>query len=232
MQRVDEKRELRRCSSSGSLRSASSASECTRTTLPSVDTLVLELRSSQRWADIDLDDEFDEAFALQLQSGLAAEAEDSSSDDCGAAPETEEVPNLAESSLKVGHISLRSSSEFSPGTATARQSKIPDVGHPNLQWPQSFDDHTNQMITPAQIHLTMAVVPPPPGLWQGSLPEYASAGSVGHPLTCNAPCRFISGSRGCKDAVACTHCHLCTWSRAGKRVRAHRVRAPSLLMYQ
>eukprot|EP00928_Gymnodinium_smaydae_P050070 TRINITY_DN3367_c0_g4_i1.p1 TRINITY_DN3367_c0_g4~~TRINITY_DN3367_c0_g4_i1.p1 ORF type:complete len:237 (-),score=38.13 TRINITY_DN3367_c0_g4_i1:480-1190(-) len=236
MQQVDEKKELRHCSSSISLRSGSSASECTRTTVSSAayaDTLSLKFRSSQRWADIDLDDdEIDEAFVLQLQNGLVAEAEDSTFDDCGAPSETDGVPNRAASSQKADNMSLCSPSEVSPGTPTAWQTKMPDVGDPNLQWPQFFDDQcTNQMIPPAQICWTMPVVPPPPSPWQGNLPACASAGSVGHPLTCNAPCRFNSGGRSCKDAAACTHCHLCTWSRAAKRVHAQRVRAPSLVMY-
>mmetsp|Transcript_98578 Transcript_98578/g.234811 ORF Transcript_98578/g.234811 Transcript_98578/m.234811 type:complete len:238 (-) Transcript_98578:197-910(-) len=38
-----------------------------------------------------------------------------------------------------------------------------------------------------------------------------SRGSVGHPYTCSAPCKYVRKSRGCKDGDLCNHCHLCAW---------------------
>mmetsp|Transcript_30794 Transcript_30794/g.55090 ORF Transcript_30794/g.55090 Transcript_30794/m.55090 type:complete len:377 (+) Transcript_30794:73-1203(+) len=46
---------------------------------------------------------------------------------------------------------------------------------------------------------------------------YISQGSVGHPHRCSAPCKYALKSRGCKDGVDCTHCHLCTWRRKGRK---------------
>jgi hypothetical protein len=36
-------------------------------------------------------------------------------------------------------------------------------------------------------------------------------GSIGHPFTCNQPCKYFAKKRGCKDESACDHCHLCAW---------------------
>lgn len=38
-----------------------------------------------------------------------------------------------------------------------------------------------------------------------------SRGSVGHPLTCAEACKYARKKRGCKDGLACSRCHLCTW---------------------
>mmetsp|Transcript_21968 Transcript_21968/g.51526 ORF Transcript_21968/g.51526 Transcript_21968/m.51526 type:complete len:244 (+) Transcript_21968:84-815(+) len=48
-----------------------------------------------------------------------------------------------------------------------------------------------------------------------------SRGSVGHPYTCSAPCKYVRKSRGCKDGDLCSHCHLCPWKNVkapGKEV--------------
>jgi hypothetical protein len=49
---------------------------------------------------------------------------------------------------------------------------------------------------------------PPPALPDNS--DF-SCGSVGHPHSCNEPCKYTRKKRGCKDGFACTRCHLCTW---------------------
>jgi len=41
-----------------------------------------------------------------------------------------------------------------------------------------------------------------------------SAGTVGHPFTCAAPCKYATKSGGCKDGAACDRCHLCKWKRS------------------
>jgi hypothetical protein len=38
-----------------------------------------------------------------------------------------------------------------------------------------------------------------------------SCGSVGHPESCKEPCKYARKKRGCKDGLACSRCHLCTW---------------------
>lgn len=40
-----------------------------------------------------------------------------------------------------------------------------------------------------------------------------SLGSTGHPAQCNAPCKYSSKSKGCKDGVNCDRCHLCKWTK-------------------
>lgn len=58
--------------------------------------------------------------------------------------------------------------------------------------------------------------PPPPLLCGpatggvGAAYEF-SAGSVGHPHKCQGPCKYARKKRGCKDGLACSRCHLCTW---------------------
>jgi len=40
-----------------------------------------------------------------------------------------------------------------------------------------------------------------------------SVGSVGHPRSCQQPCKYFSKPRGCKEGAQCTRCHLCKWNR-------------------
>lgn len=40
-----------------------------------------------------------------------------------------------------------------------------------------------------------------------------SLGSTGHPLQCNAPCKYSFKPKGCKDGVDCDRCHLCKWTK-------------------
>jgi hypothetical protein len=44
-----------------------------------------------------------------------------------------------------------------------------------------------------------------------------SIGSEGHPHSCAMPCKYSRGGRVCKDGAACSRCHLCPWTRSGKR---------------
>lgn len=44
-----------------------------------------------------------------------------------------------------------------------------------------------------------------------------SIGSLGHPLSCAAPCKFNSKRAGCKDGRLCDRCHICRWSRCADR---------------
>lgn len=40
-----------------------------------------------------------------------------------------------------------------------------------------------------------------------------SIGSVGHPTSCGAPCRYVKRKGGCRNGQACRECHLCQWHR-------------------
>lgn len=59
-------------------------------------------------------------------------------------------------------------------------------------------------------------------LWQPpALPEAqeaiaaacSSLGSIGHPLSCAAPCKYVKRKGGCKDGAQCSLCHQCFWQR-------------------
>mmetsp|Transcript_147503 Transcript_147503/g.268930 ORF Transcript_147503/g.268930 Transcript_147503/m.268930 type:complete len:254 (-) Transcript_147503:129-890(-) len=55
-----------------------------------------------------------------------------------------------------------------------------------------------------------------------------SIGSVGHPLTCAEPCKYVmKKNRGCKDGAACNRCHLCEWKKRGPRKTKEVKDAPS-----
>jgi hypothetical protein len=49
--------------------------------------------------------------------------------------------------------------------------------------------------------------------------EPPSVGSIGHPFSCNIPCKFQSkkNKAGCKDGKLCSRCHLCHWRRSYER---------------
>ncbi|CAD7924270.1 unnamed protein product [Amoebophrya sp. A120] len=40
-----------------------------------------------------------------------------------------------------------------------------------------------------------------------------SWGSVGHPVTCSAPCKYAKRKGGCKGGEACPYCHYCFWTK-------------------
>lgn len=40
-----------------------------------------------------------------------------------------------------------------------------------------------------------------------------SIGSVGHPFTCAAACKYARRKTGCKDGAKCPNCHECFWRR-------------------
>mmetsp|Transcript_72726 Transcript_72726/g.119914 ORF Transcript_72726/g.119914 Transcript_72726/m.119914 type:complete len:224 (+) Transcript_72726:74-745(+) len=40
-----------------------------------------------------------------------------------------------------------------------------------------------------------------------------SLGSIGHPYSCGAACKYSGKARGCKEGRNCDHCHLCPWKR-------------------
>lgn len=59
---------------------------------------------------------------------------------------------------------------------------------------------------------------PPPGMCMLSVANGSpSVGSVGHPHSCKAPCKYFFKTSGCKDGGACTRCHICRWSRKQER---------------
>lgn len=46
---------------------------------------------------------------------------------------------------------------------------------------------------------------------------WPSLGSIGHPHTCNFPCKFFKKKQGCLDGEKCLRCHMCEW-RKGSNV--------------
>jgi hypothetical protein len=53
----------------------------------------------------------------------------------------------------------------------------------------------------------------------GAHPVVMSVGSLGHPYTCNSPCKYNNKKRGCKEAATCDRCHLCRWTRSQEQAR-------------
>lgn len=49
--------------------------------------------------------------------------------------------------------------------------------------------------------------------------ECPSLGSAGHPESCGPACKYHTKSRGCKDGLDCSHCHLCVWRPPKDRSR-------------
>jgi len=50
-----------------------------------------------------------------------------------------------------------------------------------------------------------------------------SLGTVGHPSSCGPACKYVVKRRGCKDGRQCSHCHLCTWKKAGNLTKSEHV---------
>lgn len=48
-------------------------------------------------------------------------------------------------------------------------------------------------------------------------PRLLSIGSRGHPTSCGPACKYAWKTRGCKEGLDCSHCHLCLWTRASMR---------------
>lgn len=40
-----------------------------------------------------------------------------------------------------------------------------------------------------------------------------SAGSLGHPVSCGNPCKYVRRKGGCRDGANCPYCHVCQWYR-------------------
>jgi len=74
---------------------------------------------------------------------------------------------------------------------------------------------------------------PPPGMCMLSVANGSpSVGSVGHPHSCAAPCKYFFKSSGCKDGGACTRCHICTWSRKQERKKVEDSQMPSAIAHE
>eukprot|EP00930_Biecheleria_cincta_P070814 TRINITY_DN58416_c0_g1_i1.p1 TRINITY_DN58416_c0_g1~~TRINITY_DN58416_c0_g1_i1.p1 ORF type:complete len:516 (+),score=52.57 TRINITY_DN58416_c0_g1_i1:63-1610(+) len=64
--------------------------------------------------------------------------------------------------------------------------------------------------TPQQ-HLAMR--PPTLCMQAKKLNQVASLGTLGHPLSCAPPCKYVKRQGGCREGVNCTQCHECFWTR-------------------
>jgi len=58
-----------------------------------------------------------------------------------------------------------------------------------------------------------------PSAIMGLSMECPSVGSIGHPLTCNLPCKYLKKAAGCKDRRLCVRCHICHWKRAPPSIK-------------
>ncbi|CAK0893665.1 unnamed protein product, partial [Prorocentrum cordatum] len=56
----------------------------------------------------------------------------------------------------------------------------------------------------------------------GSLQPLVSAGTLGHPTSCGAPCKYVRRKAGCRDGASCQSCHVCQWHRAPQERLADR----------
>jgi hypothetical protein len=65
---------------------------------------------------------------------------------------------------------------------------------------EKFDTMSNMSTEVSTCEMCQPAMPP-------------TKGSLGHPFTCNQPCKFFAKKRGCKDESACDHCHLCAWKK-------------------
>jgi len=74
---------------------------------------------------------------------------------------------------------------------------------------------------PAALICSSKAIPFPPEVVEPETAVHASGppshGSVGHPLTCAAPCKYARKKNGCKDGSNCDRCHLCEWKRPPKQ---------------
>jgi hypothetical protein len=59
--------------------------------------------------------------------------------------------------------------------------------------------------------------------------QCCSVGSIGHPMKCALPCKYVGKERGCKDGANCSRCHLCSFRRVlhGRKKRLNRKPAES-----
>merc|ERR1719330_2009176 len=111
---------------------------------------------------------------------------------------------------------------------SASRTPSPPPLHEGMQTPpeQAFCDVHTKSESAAPVPLPLADIqpppglPPPPGLTLGHQPllrlscsaafqEGVSAGSMGHPHACAAPCRYVKRKGGCREGASCPQCHLC-----------------------
>jgi len=55
---------------------------------------------------------------------------------------------------------------------------------------------------------------------------HLSLGSIGHPHSCAAACRYVKRKGGCRDGTRCPNCHLCFWRRDQEKAKEQEVPAP------
>eukprot|EP00931_Biecheleriopsis_adriatica_P104125 TRINITY_DN7885_c0_g2_i1.p1 TRINITY_DN7885_c0_g2~~TRINITY_DN7885_c0_g2_i1.p1 ORF type:complete len:365 (+),score=38.43 TRINITY_DN7885_c0_g2_i1:165-1259(+) len=80
----------------------------------------------------------------------------------------------------------------------------------------AYDPEPPRCILSTQPHfMVVPMLHPPPGLELEANPPLL--GSIGHPQTCGAACKFAHKPKGCKDGTLCSHCHLCHWTRKGTK---------------
>jgi len=96
----------------------------------------------------------------------------------------------------------------SHGSFEAPEARLGSTGVFDIKCPTLRNDHNPSMPRAGQ-----------------SMDDVPSAGSVGHPLTCRAPCKYYTKARGCLDGAKCDRCHLCSWRPSVEQVMRNRKRA-------
>jgi hypothetical protein len=79
----------------------------------------------------------------------------------------------------------------------------PGLAPPNPQRAATLAEDLALVPAPVQVPVTKLVPPvpaPPP-----------SAGSIGHPESCGAACKYVKRKTGCSQGADCPQCHLCFW---------------------
>eukprot|EP00931_Biecheleriopsis_adriatica_P104124 TRINITY_DN7885_c0_g1_i1.p1 TRINITY_DN7885_c0_g1~~TRINITY_DN7885_c0_g1_i1.p1 ORF type:complete len:353 (+),score=36.73 TRINITY_DN7885_c0_g1_i1:77-1135(+) len=108
-------------------------------------------------------------------------------------------------------------------TSKAEEGQLVDSSEckdpPTLPSPCSFTAYGPEapqcVVSRQPLVMVTPMLHPPPGLELEANPP--SLGSIGHPRTCGAACKFAHKPKGCKDGALCSHCHLCHWTRKGIR---------------
>ncbi|CAE7395831.1 pkaR [Symbiodinium sp. CCMP2592] len=81
------------------------------------------------------------------------------------------------------------------------------------------------MLLPPLPHSVQRPPKNPRYLWR-LIPDRAnlviSKGSMGHPFSCAAACRYVRRKGGCRDGADCLDCHECFWSKASTKDSASR----------
>jgi len=125
---------------------------------------------------------------------------------------------------RLSGASSLSSSEDGGSTTEEDGGDVASGANPRAPWARVGNKSGSARIrtpSPESLYEWQQNVPPPPPPYGSPCKAEAvavgqrsciiSKGSLGHPHSCAAPCKFAKKGRGCKDKEECDHCHLCVW---------------------